>query len=224
MLTLIRYWVDFCTDKDVNSKNCLNICRPRYPFGNVRVTPCDGNADSELWCCGDKTDCCSTNSVVMLAQVLGGTLSSNGASSSVVATSSSLSTGTPTSASASSSAAATSSPSSTTSTSSSSANESSAPTTSSSGLSKGAIAGIAIGAIAGVAILAAAAIFLMRRAKKSSKTLVEAPDNPPRYHARPHAMEKEYGQRPVELPHSPAELGSSTVAEMPSDSITEKLR
>ncbi|KAJ4983951.1 hypothetical protein SVAN01_10572 [Stagonosporopsis vannaccii] len=45
----------------------MDIC----PAGITQVMSCDGTATSRRWCCGNSTDCCSTNSgVVTLKQVV----------------------------------------------------------------------------------------------------------------------------------------------------------
>jgi hypothetical protein len=201
----LRFWVDFCTDQNVASKNCINVCPQRYPSGNVRLTPCNGKADSERWCCGEKTDCCSTSEVVLLAQVLGGKLSSGSASSASVATASGASTSisAPTS---------------------SSTSSRSAPgldnTGKSSGISTGAIVGIIVGVLAAVALLATA-IFLIRRARKTPAPYVaEAPDNPPQYQYQSVAVEKDAYAHRSELPQSPlVELSSEMPTELPAEEI-----
>src|SRR4051794_4188107 len=66
-----RWWLDFCADPDIAGGNCLNICESsRGSFGNTRMTSCNGQKDSERWCCGDTDDCCTTGiDVIKLAQV-----------------------------------------------------------------------------------------------------------------------------------------------------------
>ncbi|KAF2828324.1 hypothetical protein CC86DRAFT_454161 [Ophiobolus disseminans] len=208
----ISYWADFCTDKNVASKNCLNVCGSRYPFGNVRLTPCNGQADSDKWCCGEKTDCCSTSSVVMLAQVLGGTLSSSTANSAttMISSISTSSTSTPTS--------STSRPTGLT-----------KPTTSSS-LSNGAISGIVVGVVAGIAVFATT-IFFARRARAHKRQsnisgLAEAPGHPPGYQPRGFAVDKDSYSHRAELPHtpSPAELPPATPVELPAGMMSQHRR
>ena len=133
------------------------------------MTPCSRDqGDSDRWCCGDSTACCSSNvGVVMLAQVMGGIVSSSvpsginsasqTASSALVSsnlnsasetTASILPTGTEALATA------------------SAAHE---ETEEGSGLPGGAIAGIVAGIVAGTVAglaLLAAAIFFARRASK----------------------------------------------------------
>jgi hypothetical protein len=200
--------VDFCTDQNVASKNCINVCPQRYTSGNVRLTPCNGKADSERWCCGEKTDCCNTNEVVLLAQVLGGTLSSSASSSASGATASGAST---------SISAPTSS---TTSSRSSPGQDINGKFTEKSGISAGAIVGIIVGVLAAVALLATA-IFLMRRARKTPAPYVaEAPDNPPQYQYQSVAAEKDAYAYRSELPQSPpAELSSEMPTELPAEEI-----
>lgn len=51
----------------------MDIC----PSGITQVTPCDGTANSEKWCCGGSNGCCTTNKgVVTLKQVFVGLTSS----------------------------------------------------------------------------------------------------------------------------------------------------
>ncbi|KAF2852485.1 hypothetical protein T440DRAFT_506405 [Plenodomus tracheiphilus IPT5] len=202
----ISFWVDFCTDSNVISKDCLSVCRPRSSFGNVQVTPCNGRADSETWCCGGTTACCGTTSVVMIAQVLGGTLSPSVTSS---ATSAILSTGQ-----ASSTPGTSAGP---------SASHVSLKPSESSGISTGAIAGIAIGVVAGLGLFGVA-MFVARRSRRRKKEanashLAEVHGNTPTYQPRVFAVEKDsYAQR-VELPPiaSPTELPPARPVELPAD-------
>ncbi|ORY08581.1 hypothetical protein BCR34DRAFT_391822 [Clohesyomyces aquaticus] len=57
-------------------------------WGNMYMTPCDGNPTSEKWCCGNKTDCCNTDRAITLAAKFqaGGSSSSTSISSSLFAT------------------------------------------------------------------------------------------------------------------------------------------
>jgi hypothetical protein len=75
-------WVNFCTNNDITSSNCLNIGdETRSCGGNTAIVPCDGAATSDRWSCGDSNACCTSDvGVVRLEQVLGGTLSSSGSS------------------------------------------------------------------------------------------------------------------------------------------------
>lgn len=223
ILTSIRWWVDFCSDSDINSGNCLNVCdQVRNSFGNTPLTPCNGRADSERWCCGDSNACCTSNvGVVRLAQVFGGVLSSSIVSSATRTTSLASSTGALTSATASTSG--TGSPSSSPSSSSSTTPNQGGGD---SGLSSGAIAGIVIGAVAGLALLAAAIFFWRRSAKYKKQALVpqyaEAPEGyPGGYRDQEHAgvpVEKygkqQAGSPPIELPPAPpSELPSGDYAQ-----------
>ncbi|OAL42961.1 hypothetical protein IQ07DRAFT_593480 [Pyrenochaeta sp. DS3sAY3a] len=219
----ISWWVDFCSDSNINSGNCLNICdQVRNSFGNTPLTPCNGRADSERWCCGDSNACCTSNvGVVRLAQVFGGVLSSSIAGSATPTTSLALSTGASTSATASTSGTG----------SSSSSPSSSSSTTPNqgggdSGLSSGAIAGIVIGVVAGLALLAAAIFFWRRSAKYKKQALgpqyAEAPGGyPGGYRDQEHAAvpvekygKQQAGSSPIELPPAPpSELPSGDYAQ-----------
>ncbi|KZM18430.1 uncharacterized protein EKO05_0001324 [Ascochyta rabiei] len=173
----VSYWVDFCTNSDVSGGGCLDVCHEtKNAFGNTALTPCDGTATSDRWCCGGKTDCCTSNvGVVQLAQVLGGSLSSivsASRSSTIPSSAESFRAAATESSTSPASADASSTPSST---GAASGPNSSSSSSSGSGskLSGGAIAGIVIGALAGVALLAAAIFFARRAAmwkKKASAT------------------------------------------------------
>lgn len=76
-------------------RNTLANTRTRQSVdedGNAQITPCDGTPDSETWCCGSTTDCCSGEHAITLAQKLGSRGSSN--SSSTASRDSGLSNGT----------------------------------------------------------------------------------------------------------------------------------
>jgi hypothetical protein len=38
--------------------------------GHAPMTPCDGTAESETWCCGYTTDCCGTDDEINIASLL----------------------------------------------------------------------------------------------------------------------------------------------------------
>ena len=152
--TLINYWLNFCTNKDVTSSDCLDICRDsRDDTGAAQLTPCDGTRNSTRWCCGNSLSCCKSNDgYVELPQEFHGAISTSKPS--------------PASPSASSSA--------------SSAPKSSASSTGfqvaqSQGkeLSAGAKAGIAVGIVAAVLVALAAGYFARQaqRYKKEASTL-----------------------------------------------------
>ncbi|KAH7082486.1 hypothetical protein FB567DRAFT_630835 [Paraphoma chrysanthemicola] len=216
----VSYWNNFCTEKDVTSSKCLNLCpTSRLDFGHAPLTPCNGRADSERWCCGTSIDCCASNvGVISLAQVLGGALSSSTATS---ATTTTIPISSTTSSSVGSSSA------------SGSARGAEAAATSNStmadqgdrntGLSTGAIAGIAVGVVASVALLGAA-VFFVQRAKKykqkvTAPNLAEAPQSQaPCYEAQGQGViaEKDAYAYRSELPGAPpAELHSEPVSRAP---------
>jgi hypothetical protein len=37
----------------------------------VQMTPCDGTAESEMWCCGETRDCCDHGKALVVPKVLG---------------------------------------------------------------------------------------------------------------------------------------------------------
>jgi hypothetical protein len=45
----------------------------------VQMTPCDGTAESEMWCCGETRDCCDHGKALVVPKVLG--MKSNSSSS-----------------------------------------------------------------------------------------------------------------------------------------------
>ncbi|KAH7070781.1 hypothetical protein BKA63DRAFT_84333 [Paraphoma chrysanthemicola] len=214
-----RYWNNFCTEKDVTSSKCLNLCpSSRLDFGHARLTPCNGRADSERWCCGTSIDCCASNGVISLAQVLGGALSSSTATSATPTT-------IPISRTASSSARS--------SLASESARGAEAAATSNSslsnqgdrktGLSTGAIVGIAVGVVAGVVLLGAAIFFTQRaktyKQKATASNLAEASQGQaPCYEAQGQEVvaEKDAYAYRSELPGAPpAELHAEPVPRAP---------
>ncbi|KAF1954979.1 hypothetical protein CC80DRAFT_594624 [Byssothecium circinans] len=67
---ITAYWLNFCTDKDITSGKCLDVCREtRNDGGGSPMTPCDGTNTSTRWCCGTSTTCCTNNfGVVELPQ------------------------------------------------------------------------------------------------------------------------------------------------------------
>ncbi|PVH93445.1 hypothetical protein DM02DRAFT_634532 [Periconia macrospinosa] len=57
----IEYWAALCTDKNMTSGNCLNICNEpgqRNSNGATRMTKCEGS-DTQF-CCGESGACCIT--------------------------------------------------------------------------------------------------------------------------------------------------------------------
>ncbi|PVH91266.1 hypothetical protein DM02DRAFT_664172 [Periconia macrospinosa] len=150
------YTAVFCTNKDITSPDCLDVCRQtRGGGGGARMTPCDGTPTSKKWCCGDSSSCCTNNiGVVELPDKFVGRAIFSSASAS-------SSSSTPAS-----SPSASTSPPSTLNTTGQSQPASSAPPpppTSATGLSIGAKAGIAIGAILGVLLLLGI-LFFVRKA------------------------------------------------------------
>jgi hypothetical protein len=74
-------YIDFCTDysQPNNPRKCSKFCQGKQDI-TPRLPPCDGTANSSIWCCGEATDCCQPGDrVITLEQVLG-RLSSSGAS------------------------------------------------------------------------------------------------------------------------------------------------
>jgi hypothetical protein len=48
----------------------------------VQMTPCDGTAESEMWCCGETRDCCDHGKALVVPKVLG--MKCNSSSSSTI--------------------------------------------------------------------------------------------------------------------------------------------
>lgn len=129
------------------------------------MTPCDGTATSEKWCCGLKnTDCCGTDKEIVLAAVLGdATTSSSSASSSSSATTSSTTQTTPATSASTIAALLTQTPTPT-------PTQTTDPVTQT-GLSTGGKAGIGIGSAALALIAVGGILYFVRRKKgKSSKS------------------------------------------------------
>ncbi|KAF2741836.1 hypothetical protein M011DRAFT_462947 [Sporormia fimetaria CBS 119925] len=64
------WWRNFC----VEGAQWNNIDCPASDPGNIQMTPCDGTRDSEKWCCGETTDCCTEDGgvrAIVLAPTLG---------------------------------------------------------------------------------------------------------------------------------------------------------
>ncbi|OAL48511.1 hypothetical protein IQ07DRAFT_571266 [Pyrenochaeta sp. DS3sAY3a] len=202
------WWVEYCTDSNITSGNCLNVCdQVRTGAGTSELTPCDGRADSERWCCGNSTACCGNSTaccgtnigVVRLAPIFGGLLSSRIAGSSTTETASPTKSSTSATVSTSGTGTTSSFPS---------------PSTVNSGLSDGAIAGIVIGAVAGVTLLAAVIFFWKRSAKYKEQASM------PHYAEVPgsgYPGGNQYTQQqagPIELPPAaPSEMPSGEYAE-----------
>lgn len=183
------YWLDFCTNSDVTSTDCLDVCRnTRDVGGGTRLTPCDTEnpANSTRWCCGDSNVCCTNNAgVVELPQKFVGRPIVSSSSSGSSPTSSSTS---PPSASTSATQAA-----------------------ESSGLSTGAKAGIGVGVALGVIALLAAAFFARKAYAYKKRSQVPQSDRmpdptpvpPPAPGYQPVAQSEKYansGYAPSELP------------------------
>ncbi|KAF2644648.1 hypothetical protein P280DRAFT_465942 [Massarina eburnea CBS 473.64] len=75
-----NYWLEYCTDKDVTSGKCLDVCREtRNDAGGTLMTPCDGTNNSTKWCCGGSTTCCTNDyGVVQLPRQFSGKAISSG--------------------------------------------------------------------------------------------------------------------------------------------------
>jgi len=146
-----EYWLNFCTDSDITSGKCLDLCREyRLDGGSAQITPCNGSSTSERWCCGSKTTCCTNNiDVIELPATFNGkavTVSNKLASTRTTSTG----TSTPTAV--------------TTSTNTSPTGSSMSQSTQSEkiGLSSGAKAGIGVGVTLGVLALVGAAFFVFK--------------------------------------------------------------
>jgi hypothetical protein len=194
------YWLEYCTDKDIESGNCMDICRrTRGSEGTSMITPCDGTNSSAQWCCGDTTACCANANADLVSfpkefvGMINGTIASLATIATPTPTPSSTRASSSTSAPATSSARPTSSPSS---------------TPQSTGLSTGAKAGIGIGAACGVLALIGI-IFFARKALawKREAARAKAYDvNTPSYadlYPRDASKFEHSGFPPTELPANP---------------------
>ncbi|KAL6711693.1 hypothetical protein ACN47E_004627 [Coniothyrium glycines] len=185
------YWREECTVKDWQSGQCLTVCLTNSVDKNVQMTPCDGTANSTMWCCGNTKDCCAAGigMETLAAQFIGIVASSSSTTVSLTttsitsATSASLATTTMTS--------ATPAP-----------NNVSPEGNEPGSISGGEIAGIVVGVVAGLALLAALIFLLARRRRSASRSklgLVEA--YPPVWDSKTyHAYEADSGQPAVEVP------------------------
>jgi hypothetical protein len=164
------YWRESCTQSDWDAGGCQDICSTNVRLltglhtarglltmqgddskTDVRVTPCDGTANSTTWCCGDTNICCNDpDSRVTVAPVFVGSAAASSTSLSSSTTSASQSTPQTTS---SSSPSAIPSP----------TFISTSSNTSNNSLSTGAKAGIGVGAALGVIALIAVGWFIGRR-------------------------------------------------------------
>ena len=128
----------------------------------MELTPCDGTATSETWCCGATTDCCDAGQgspgPITIARRFGETVMSN--------------PHTPTPITPYRSASSDSSSSSSTSSTTPSARPNKKEPKS--GLSTGAVAGIGVGAAAG-SLAFAALVFLLLRSRRKAKSKVNEP-------------------------------------------------
>ncbi|RYO16594.1 hypothetical protein AA0111_g11360 [Alternaria arborescens] len=205
-----KFFVDFCADDNIDSPNCLNVCdQVRDSFGIARITPCDtGRADSDRWCCGDSTACCTSNvGVVKLPQIMGAAVSSSRA-------------GLPTTAPVSkvSSASTASTPTMGTEAPNKSPSAAVGNTGEDPSVTGGVIAGIVISGVIGLALLAAA-VFFARRASKYKREAAASkyaqdiagclPQNPDQgqmsdYQKYMHDSQHTYSSaQPSELPPAP---------------------
>lgn len=201
--SMATYWLEYCTDKDIESGDCMDICRSsRGDSGTSMITPCDGTNTSEKWCCGDTTACCANanRDLVSFPKQFVGMI--NGTIANLTTTGKSTPTPTPTSSrtpSASTSATSTPSPS---------------AVPASTGLSTAAKAGIAIGAVAGVLLLVGVAFFTRKalKWKKEAESARVHDMNKPSYADLYPAKYEHSGYGPQELPsHPPAELAAPDV-------------
>ncbi|KAF2011214.1 hypothetical protein BU24DRAFT_426298 [Aaosphaeria arxii CBS 175.79] len=138
------YWRPFCTEKDWNNNECLNVCTTGAfvaEHGNTMMTPCDRNAgaNSTTWCCGDSRSCCDSNPITITPN-FGEPLPTSSSSSSIP----------------SSTSQATSTPSSTP------TSSGSPESSSSSGLSTGTKAGIGVGVAVGGLVFLALGFFIAK--------------------------------------------------------------
>ncbi|CAO2648156.1 Nn.00g090780.m01.CDS01 [Neocucurbitaria sp. VM-36] len=63
--TGVSFYREECTEKNWLSGKCLSLCTDNINAGDVMMTPCDGTPTSENWCCGNSTDCCTSNFIVV---------------------------------------------------------------------------------------------------------------------------------------------------------------
>lgn len=167
-----RFHANYCTSPNFTSSSCLSICeQTRGTGGGTRVTPCNGKADSERWCCGDTSACCTSNvGVVKLAQIFGQVVelsSSVGVSSSMSVSVSGVRSSPSTVATPSSPGAA--------------QGEQGGEEE---GLNGGVIAGVVIGSLAGLAVLTAVVLFALRRKKNGRSGRLDFAEGsvaPPQY-------------------------------------------
>ena len=201
------YWLEHCTDRDIESGNCMDICRSsRGPSGTAMITPCDGTNKSEKWCCGDTTACCANanRDLVTFPMEFVGMI--NGTIASLVTTPTPTPTPTPGFVSSATTTTGTPLPTST----------SSAPSAApqNTGLSTGAKAGIAIGAVLGVLALIGVGFFARKALawKKEAEGARAANLNTPSYADLYPSKYEHSGFAPTELPSNPpAELAAPDV-------------
>jgi hypothetical protein len=147
------YWLNFCTNSDITSPDCLDVCREtRNSQGGTEMTPCDGSPLGKRWCCGKSTTCCTNNVGVI-------ELPERFVRSSSISSSSSSSTSSPSSSATTPAQSNSSSP----------PPPSSQPT----GLSSGAKAGIAIGVILGVLSLVGVLFFARKARARKAKGVTD---------------------------------------------------
>ncbi|KAH6870718.1 hypothetical protein BKA58DRAFT_440257 [Alternaria rosae] len=54
---------------NANWEGCLDVCRDGNLADSVsQLTPCDGTAKSEYWCCGDSNACCSASADALVSK------------------------------------------------------------------------------------------------------------------------------------------------------------
>ncbi|KAI9932359.1 hypothetical protein AWENTII_010714 [Aspergillus wentii] len=170
------YWREQCWSPYWQNGDCLNVCTRYTNSGitddsRVRITPCDGTANSKKWCCGLDRSCCDTGDAFEIAATF-----TPGATTSATSTAtSSTAPSTTTSGSGVITGTSTTEP----------------QPDSSSGLSTGAKAGLGVGvAVGAITVLAILALFL-RRLNKKSKTpgLLADPEPEPAWQPVKHPHE-----------------------------------
>lgn len=156
------WWVEYCTNPDVTSTDCLDICRStRDGNGGSLITPCgeagdgsynalDDERETTRWCCGGSDACCTNNiGVIELPRNFTGRAIASSTSTSTVPPTS-TSTTPPTTTRTSSQVSVTSEATPT---------ASNVPYAENDGLSSGAKAGIGIGTAVGIIAILLAAFF-----------------------------------------------------------------
>lgn len=209
------FWLEYCTEKDLGSPRCLDICRhTRNADGGSVMTPCDGTATSRRWCCGSSKKCCTNDVdvVILDARFTGGLLEEGATKTSSTSSSSQTATSSAPESSITSAASGTSSLATAASAATSSPSQSFTPSRQNQdeGLSTGAKTGIGLGVALGVIAVLCLALFILRRKHKKipsgyaqdlkNKEIYEHRWAPPPTELPTEGMVQELPSPPVELP------------------------